>query len=337
MLEEPAIDSLALCSTLHDAYNLTVTDLRFLPLGADLNTAVYRVATKDTHDYFLKLRSGTFNEAAVAIPRYLRDTGMIQIIPPLRAASGQLWTRLPPYNVILYPYEAGHNAFEQKLTEGQWIEFGSALKHLHAAAIPPDLTRHTPPEDFSPRWRDSVRSYLARFEREVFDEPVAAQLAAFLKSKTAEVLKMVDRAELLAGELKGQPLRHVLCHGGIHGWNLLVGDNGSLYIVDWDTLIFAPVERDLMFIGAGLGDSGRTAEEEETLFYRGYGPVNVNRPAIAYYRYERIIGDIAAYCDEVFLSKTSSTDRQQALENVMSNFRSGGTVERAQEADAMPE
>ncbi len=88
-----------------------------------------------------------------------------------------------------------------------------------------------------------------------------------------------------------------------------------------------------MFIGAGLGDSGRTPQEEAELFYQGYGPTDVNRAAIAYYRYERIIEDIAAYCDEVLLSQTSSADDQQALENVISNFRPGGTLQRAEEAD----
>ncbi len=335
MLTPPPIDHLGLAATLLDAYKLTISGLTFLPRGADVNTAVYRVATRDNTAYFLKLRSGNFDEASFSVPKFLSDAGMQQIIPPLPTRSLQLWACFPPYRLILYPFIAGRDAYERKLTDAQWIEFGSVLRRLHTSAIPADLTHDTPRGDFSPRSREVVRSYLARFSRETFDDPIALQLAAFLRSKSAQILGMLERTERLAAELEHQPLRYVLCHGDIHGWNLLVGDNGSLYIVDWDTLIFAPAERDLMFIGAGLGDTGRTPQEEEALFYRGYGPANVNRPAIAYYRYERIIEDIAAYCDEVFLSKSSSADRQQALENVMSNFRPGGTVHRAQVADSI--
>ncbi len=335
MITPASVDPQALHACLHDEYKIEVSELRFLPFGADLNTAVYRVATNDKTDYFLKLRSGTFDQASVAVPKFLSEVGMKQVIPPLPARSGQLWASFPPFTLVLYPFVEGRDAYQRKLSDAQWIEFGASLQRLHTAQFPAGITVGTPREDFSPRWRESVRSYLARFERESFEEPVAAQLAAFLRSRSSEVTKMTDRAGQLAEALKRQPLRYVLCHGDIHGWNLLVGDNGSLYIVDWDTLIFAPVERDLMFIGAGLGDTGRTPQQEEELFYRGYGPMNVNRPAIAYYRYERIIEDIAAYCDEVFLSKTSSKDRQQALQNVMSNFHTGGTVEMAKEADRL--
>ena len=107
----------------------------------------------------------------------------------------------------------------------------------------------------------------------------------------------------LALEMQQQPLDFILCHGDIHGWNLLIDNNGALYMVDWDTLVFAPKERDLMFIGAGLGNSGYTPQEEETMFYQGYGKTDINQTALAYYPYERIIEDIAVFCEQIFLSE----------------------------------
>ncbi len=35
----------------------------------------------------------------------------------------------------------------------------------------------------------------------------------------------------------------------------MIDKEEALYIVDWDTLIFAPKERELMFIGAGIWDT----------------------------------------------------------------------------------
>ena len=55
-----------------------------------------------------------------------------------------------------------------------------------------------------------------------------------------------------------------------------------------------------MFIGAGLGNSGYSPEEEAYLFYDGYGETEINQIAIAYYRYARIVEDIAVLCDEIF-------------------------------------
>jgi spectinomycin phosphotransferase len=126
-----------------------------------------------------------------------------------------------------------------------------------------------------------------------------------------------------------------LCHADIHAWNLLIADDDALYMVDWDTLIFAPKERDLMFIGGGLGGNGRTPQEEETLFYQGYGPANINQIALAYYRYERIIEDIGVYCQQIFLSDEGREDRPQAVEYLKSNFRPNGTIAVACQSDRL--
>jgi len=102
--------------------------------------------------------------------------------------------------------------------------------------------------------------------------------------------------------------------------------------VDWDTLLFAPKERDLMFIGAGIGDTGRTPFEEQALFYQGYGPVVINQDAIAYYRFVRIIEDIGEYCEHIFLSDEDTEDRAQSFEYVQSIFLLNGAMERASQS-----
>ncbi len=332
MLEKPAIPDDTLLACIRDEYGLHAESLTFLPLGADVNTAVYRLEAGGAA-YFLKLRGGAFNEAAVAVPKYLNDHGLAQVIPSLRTRSGSLWASLPPYHVILYPFVEGHHGYERKLTPAQWAEFGAALKSMHRAEVPPALTGGIPREDFSPRWREAVRAYLARIHAETFADPAAAELAAFLKSKSAETLALVARAEELARSLQERPGEFVLCHGDIHGWNLLIDPRGALYIVDWDTLVFAPRERDLMFIGAGLGDSGYTPEEEEALFYQGYGRAEIDGAALAYYRFERIVEDIAAFCEQILSSAGSGEDRMQALVYLKSNYRRGNTIERAYAAD----
>jgi spectinomycin phosphotransferase len=333
MLEKPELKDEKIINCLRDEYGLSVEKVSFLPLGADLNTAVYRVATNDETVYFLKLRRGEFDEATVTVPKYLSDLGIKQIIPSLTTQTGQLWASLAPFKVILYHYVEGHNAFEKNLSHQQWIEFGAAIKRFHTADIPWAITNSIQRETFSPQWRDSVKMFLKLIEEETFDEPIAVELAAFLKTKGYETLELVKQAERFAQILQEQPPEYILCHADIHGWNLLIDINGALYMVDWDTLIFSPKERDLMFIGAGLGDSGYTPQEEEALFYQGYGQTNINQIAIAYYRYERIIEDIAAYCEQLFLSDEGGEDRKQSLEYLKSNFLPNGTIERAYQSD----
>lgn len=333
MLEKPDLKDGEIITCLKNEYGLSVDEIAFLPLGADLNTAVYRaVAGHETH-YFVKLRRGDFDEASVAVPRFLSDLGIRQIIPPLPTQTGQLWTNLDPYKVILYPFVEGHNGFEVDLSDQQRVEFGTALRKFHTADIPAAITNSVRRETFSPRWRETVKLFLARIENEAFDDPVAVELAAFLKAKRDETFELVKRAERLALTLQEQTPEFILCHGDIHGWNLLIDVNNKLYMVDWDTLIFAPKERDLMFVGSGLGGNGHTRQEEETLFYQGYGQTHVNPIAMAYYRYERIVEDIAVICEQIFLSDEGGKDRIQSLGFLKSNFLPNSTIEIAYQSD----
>jgi spectinomycin phosphotransferase len=333
MLIKPNLEDEKIARGLRDAYGLNVEKISFLPIGADFNTAVYKVSTSNQTDYFLKLRRGEFIDSAVLVPKYLSDQDIKQVIPPLVSKTGQLWVSLASFKAILYPYVEGRNGVETKLSKKQWIEFGETMKKFHSIDIPSTLTSSVPQERFSSKWRETVKAFLGRIENEIFEEPVATKMALFLKSKSSQILELIDRAENLAIALQKQPLEYILCHADIHGWNLIVDKEGALYIVDWDTLIFAPKERDLMFIGAGISDSGRKPTEEESLFYQGYGSTEINQHAICYYRFERIIQDIAEYCEYIFLSDEGDDDRIQSFKYLQSIFLPNGIMERACQFD----
>ncbi|MFN7038490.1 MAG: phosphotransferase enzyme family protein [Alphaproteobacteria bacterium] len=333
MLTKPKFKEEEIIRYIHDAYGLNVKEISFLPLGADFNTTVYRVKTSNKQNYFLKLRKTEFHEASVMVPKYLADQGFKQIIPPIATVINQLWGNLGAFKVILYPYVEGHNSIDMPLSDIQWIEFGATMKKFHSTDIPKSIISGIPKEAFSPKWRNMVKTFLVSIEDKVFEELVAAEMALFMKSKSSEILKFIQLAEELACLLQKQHLDYILCHGDIHGWNLLIDKESTLYIVDWDTLIFAPKERDLMFIGAGIWDSGLTPDQEESLFYQGYGQTEIDQDAIAYYRYERIIQDIGEYCEQIFLSDEGGDDRIQSFEYLKSNFLPGGTIERAYKLD----
>jgi spectinomycin phosphotransferase len=335
MLTKPDLKDEKIIACLHDSYGLDVAEISFLPLGADFNTAVYRVTATDKTDYFLKLRSGDFCESSVLVPHHLKQIGMQNIIPPIATKTNECWTNLDAFKVALYPYIDGRNAVDSKISEQQWQQFGETVKKLHTADIPESIISNVPKETFSLKCCQAVRLFLERIENEVFDESVAAKLAALLKSKSDIILDLIKRTEELGAKLQNQSFQHVLCHADMHGWNLLIDQDNHLYLIDWDTLILAPKERDLMFIGSGIWDSGYAPDEEESLFYKGYRQANINQDALCYYRFNRILQDIAEYCEYIFLSDEGGDDRMQVIEHLKPNFLPNGTIERAYRADKM--
>jgi spectinomycin phosphotransferase len=335
MLEKPDLEDERIIACLRDAYGVNAVQVAFLPLGADRNTAAYRVVAGDETPHFLKLRRGVFDETSVALPKFLSDQGIAQIIAPLATQTGQLWASLDAFKSILYPFVEGRNGYEVDLSDQHWGDFGRAIKSVHTAELPPALVRRIRRETYSPQWREIVRAFLERVEDEDdgFDDPVAVKLAAFLEAKRDEILDLVGRAERLARALEARSPEFVLCHSDIHAGNVLIDTDDVFYIVDWDDPILAPKERDLMFIGGGQGFTGHTAQEEVTLFYRGYGPTQIDPVGLAYYRYERIIEDIAVFCQQLLLTDEGGEDREQSFRYLTANFLPNGTIEIAHKSD----
>ncbi len=340
MLEKPDIQDDAIAAWLQATYGLRLrsspdrrAQVTFLPLGADENTAVYRAIADNGVPYFVKLRKGNFDQVAVTLPSFLSAQGIREIIAPLPARTGRQRADLGAFKMILYPFVEGHNGYEIDLSDDHWVVLGAALRRIHATAVPSTLAGCIPKETYSPEWRNRVRSLLQCVEDTEYADPVAAELAAILRAKRAETLDLVGRADRLAGVLLAGPSAFVVCHSDIHAGNVLIDTVGMLYIVDWDQPILAPKERDLMVAGGGQFASRRTPEEEERLFYRGYGPTTVDPFALAYYRYERIVQDVAVFCEQLLLSDEGGADREQSLRYLESNFLPDGTIDIAYRSD----
>jgi spectinomycin phosphotransferase len=329
MLEKPDIQDEKIAECIQVEYGLNIVQIAFLPLGADQDTAVYRAVTDDETPYFVKLRSGVFDEMTIMVPKLLHDQGIQQVIAPLSTLSQQLWADLSEFKLTVFPFIEGHNGYEVDMLDRHWVDFGSALKSIHTAAMPATVLDRIQREAFSPQWRNMVRHFQDDVENIAYSDPVAAELATFLKSKRDVISELVRRAEHLASIHQAQSLPLILCHADIHAGNLLITADGTLYVVDWDTLTVAPKERDLMFIGGGHFLDKHSPQEEEELFYRGYGQTQCDPIALAYYRYERIVQDIAAYCEQILLTEEGGEDRMEGLRQLTGQFLPNQVVEVA--------
>lgn len=333
MLERPTISPADIIACLEADYGLSIAHIVFLPLGADPDTAVYRAVANDTTAYFVKLRRGNFPQATVALPNWLAASGMQHIIAPLATQStGASWTQLDSFTLILYPFVAGHSAFASSLSSDQWVEFGVALHQLHTAAVPPALSRELPHETYTAYWRNRLSAFQKQAAEMAFADPSATELARVLQHKHDTINHMVTRAAQLGQFLAVQPLEQCLCHGDIHAWNILVDAADRLFLVDWDTLIVAPKEHDLMFIGAGIGGIWNTAQEA-AWFYRGYGDTALNLTALTYYRYERIVQDFAVTCEQLLTSNAGGDDRAVMLHDLITQFQPDSVVAMAYATD----
>jgi spectinomycin phosphotransferase len=332
MLEKPDIPETSISACVEQQYGLVVRHVDFLPLGYDPNTAVYKVETEKGLSYFLKLRKGIFQPVSVELPKYLTDTGVEAIIAPLNTLDAKLYGRMDQYTTILYPFIPGNNGYEVRLSNEQWIRLGHTFRRLHETPLPEQICQQIPREIYDPQWRNCARDYLLQINHKAFTDPIANQLAIFIRENLLLISRIIERAAELAQLLQGLSMEFVLCHNDAHPGNFHVTEMGDLFLVDWDTLIFASRERDLMYFGGGMsGDL--PGSEEERLFYQGYGSISINKPALAYYRYERIVQDIVEFYKHIILAEKGDEDRIQSYQYFVSSFQPGAVVEAALRTD----
>ena len=330
MREPPANlanDTLHAC--LRDRYRLAVVELAFLPLGHDASAWVYRARAADGGAYFVKARRGGVNEAGLAVPRYLHERGIARVDAPLPTSAGALWTAAGDYALVLYPFVPGATGMERGMTARQWADYGAQLRRVHDTTVGGDLARLLRRDDFTSARAEKVRRLDAHIGVRAFDEPAARELAAFWRERRRAILTLMDRAEDLGRRLAEAALPLVLCHADIHTANVLLDAEGRVWLVDWDEAVFAPRERDLMFMVGGISRKLVGPEDEEH-FFRGYGGTGVDPLALAYYRYAWAVGDIGAFGAEVFFRPDPGRDtKRAAADSFIGLFQPGEIVELA--------
>lgn len=331
MLEKLDTDKALIVAALRNAFELNADQVAFLQLGADWHAAVFKAIAIDGTAYFVKLLRGPIDEIAVTIPSYLRAQGIAAVLAPIPTTGGQLWADLGDLKLVLYPFVEGHNGVDAALSGRQWRELGAALQAIHATRLPPDLSSGLPRETYSPRWRRAMTSFLAQSGSIAFDDPLAAELAKVLKARRVQIEQTIERSARLAAALRRRPRPLVLCHTDLHGWNVLLGAGDALFIVDWDTPLLAPKERDLMFTCGEIAGIWYRAADEVS-FWQGYGQAEIDEHALSYYRFERVVEDIAVSCALVFSTKekdlAKTHDREQAVRIVINSVLPDHVVER---------
>jgi spectinomycin phosphotransferase len=322
----PDIDLCAIGDLLGAAYGVRVEDIAFLPLGADPDAAAWRVVIADGPALFLKTRHVAFAAGVLAVPRFLRDAGIAAVVAPLRTRDGALSVASGDLTLILYTFIEGTNGFDRALSVEQWVDFGASLRRVHDAILPPAIASGVQTEAFGSQWRDRVEAILAKPPTAGERDAVARDLDALLDRERDAVERIVTRAAELADILRRRQNPLVLCHTDIHAGNVLIGPDGAVQIVDWDAPRLAPRERDLMFIGGGVAGTWNQPEEVDA-FYRGYGAIGIDPMPLAYYRYERIVEDIAVGCEQILRGETRH--RAEAFAQLSAQWQPRDVIEIA--------
>ncbi|MFC6021029.1 phosphotransferase [Plantactinospora solaniradicis] len=222
--------------------------------------------------------------AALGTAARLREHGHPYVVAPVPTRDGEPLARLSNrFGVSLHRYVDGQS-FE-------WGEFGTPAQRY--AVLDLVIALHRTPDavrcgalvdDFAIAHRDELESSL-HGTGDVDDlGPYARPAADLLVEYAAPVRRLLARYDALVAAARAEPSRLVLTHGEPHPGNIIrAGDDWLL--IDWETVLLAPPERDLWIVGAG-DDSVLGAYADAT----GTAPL---APMLELYRIRWHLNDIA--------------------------------------------
>lgn len=321
----------ALARALREGYGIEAVSLELVPGGEDPSARAYRVETgPGSSTYFVKVREANGSrEVVAAVSQHLVERGLKHVVAPIRATTSPLAVEDGELSFTVYPFIEGRTGVAAGLDRRHWVALGSEINRLHSGALPSDLSTLLAIETYRPAAIDVIRRIDCAVSGQRFDDRIGREVATFWTAHRAEILEVVERTEELGERVKRLSLPLVLCHADLHTWNVMIDRDGELWLIDWDEVVRAPKERDLMFVVGGISASLIRPHETEW-FFEGYGETTVDQLALSYYRYAWAVQDIGSYGEASLLSPSAGDEsRSHAARFLIRLFGPGEIVELA--------
>jgi spectinomycin phosphotransferase len=174
------------------------------------------------------------------------------------------------------------------------------LGRLHAASggVPPDLPGR---EGFALPGRDELEAALAQLGTPWDGGPFAEPARRLLARHAESVRDRLGAYDLLAGRVRDEAGDWVVTHGEPHSANVIRDAEGGLRLVDWDTTLVAPRERDLWMVL----DEAMTGWDE---YRAAAGSVALSDDALRLYRERWALAEICEYVAEFRRPHVESDD-----------------------------
>jgi Phosphotransferase enzyme family len=190
--------------------------------------------------------------ASLAAATDLRDCGAAFVLAPVPALDGEPLVRAnDQFSVALYPF-----------ADGQSFTWGEFQTPAHRRAVlgliigvhtaPPSAVRRAVADDFAIPFLDELETALDSPGIAGGCGPYARPAALLLAKHAAPVRRLLARYDGLVAESRCRHSEMVLTHGEPHPGNTMLTSTGWL-LIDWDTALIAPPERDLWSLDPGDG------------------------------------------------------------------------------------
>ena len=232
------------------------------------------------------------------------------VIAPVPTASGQVVARISDhYSLVVQPYVAGRPAGEDDkfTTEDDRRAVVDMLIQIHGARV-----GHPCADDFAVPDLDALELMVAETGGPWRSGPYAQRAEELLRAHASDLRVLVRAYRGLARRVASRPDRMVVTHGEPNARNVIV-TSGGLVLVDWDSTLLAPPERDLWHL----------AGHDRSMLHRYTAATGtqIDEQALTHYRLWYDLAEIGGYLSLFRSPHQDTADTSESWKNLQHFLR----------------
>lgn len=301
-------------AALADGWGLTTNRIEHLPVGAgsyhwlavdgagkghfvtvdDLDQKTYLGPDRDSA--FERLRCAL--DTAHALRRH---AGLEFVVAPLPTPRAETVRRIGSrHAATVYPFVQGTPpGFGAILEPNERVALVRMLARLHEAD--PAMVPFARQIAVALPARRSLERALGQLDVVWSGGPFSEPTRALLAEHAAGIRRLLETFDELADRVEAAGAEPVVTHGEPHGGNIIRA-GGRLLLIDWDTVGFAPRERDLWMLA--------TANAADLELYSEVSGRSVDQNAVTFYKLRWQLDDISLFIDDLRAPHERSADTE---------------------------
>jgi thiamine kinase-like enzyme len=201
--------------------------------------------------------------------KQLRNLGVDYINYPIQTTDNRFCLEREDKYLILFNYIKGENTWDYDVEEVY-----KRLIDIHK--LSGKITEGVNKEDFSIIYSERFEETLGRYKD-----------LGIIKENFVDIWRYWNEFKELSMELSQRKFKLFLTHGDAFG--NIIKDGKELYIIDWDDLILAPLERDLWFFVSN--------DAVVNLYKEAFEDFSLNQTLIKYYITKRFFEDLLGFME----------------------------------------
>ncbi|MGQ3889080.1 aminoglycoside phosphotransferase family protein [Legionella sp. CNM-1927-20] len=295
-----------LINLLTQGYAFKATQIDFIDTGSFYS---FIVQTENNKKFFLKVypRNQTLvpihpniellNYTGIALYQFRYKFGLDYVPRIIQTSTGTFCFTTPKLILMLFNYIAGsHPSYfpNQLLAE----KLASLLAKLHQ--IPTAEFPNFDQENFDISYALGLENWLNQ-KISIKDNIHAPTLILRLNNFKNQLNEKLTQLKLWQAQFQQNDIPLAITHGDPHHYNVLQSQN-EVWLVDWDSIKIAPIERDLWHY-----------QENNLLnFYSKFNThVTIDLELCKFYRLQRFLEDSRYYLEQIFLEKNTTKSQDE--------------------------